>query len=213
MPRADDRSRGWTHGLLVASRHPLTATRFTPFHAQQWWQRALVRQGVLSTSVRVADQQMCIAVVHTTAGGRRGPEAASVEQLRHRQLAELDACVRQQPYPTLVCGDLNCGPEASPENFRALLDWDFVDAAPLGGPTWDPQNALNRAGPYSDSPAQRVDHVLLDRRAAAKSRVSRARLVHTEPVVPTAAGRVTLSDHYGVLVDLVSESEIHAATS
>lgn len=208
VARADDRARGWTHGLLIASRHPLRDGRFQAFRAQHWWQRGLVSQGVLMAVVAHTDGAvLSLANAHTTAGGRLGPEAPSVERMRRRQLAEVDARVRAEPHPTLVCGDLNCGPEASPETFAGLLARGYVDAAPGAGPTWEPGNALNRGGPFSGSPAQRVDHVLLDETAASEYRVARAQVVRTDPLVPTVDGLVTTSDHYGLLVDLVREPD------
>lgn len=201
--RADDRRRGLTHGLLLLSRHPLRDGGFTPFRAAERWQRVFVRQGVLTATVAVPGVgDVRVVDVHTTAGWRAGPEAAAVEELRDRQLAEAHALATGSGLPALLCGDLNAGPQASRANFAALLARGWTDPAPAGN-TWDPDNALNAGGPFPDSPAQRVDHVLLDPAAGALLAVRSAQVVHDQPVVPVPGGAVTLSDHAGVRVELV----------
>ena len=202
VARCDDRRRGMTHGLLVASRFPLADASFTRFDAVQAWQRLLVRQGVLAVTVHVpGGGDLRVLDVHTTAGGGGDPEAPRIERLRSRQLHQVARIARSSSLPVLLCGDLNAGPEASASNLRQLLDHGWIDPV-QGGTTWDPANPLNRGGLFDGSPPQRVDHVLLDQAAAARFRVRSAEVVLGEPVVEVPGGRVPLSDHAGVLVGL-----------
>lgn len=211
-PYVADHAAAWPllgHGLLVLSRHPVRDSRFVPFHARSPWQRLLVRQGVLLATVAVPGGvgDVCVLDVHTTAGGRSGPEARSAERLRARQLEQLHALAAAQPLPAIVCGDLNAGPEASPANYGLLLARGYLDAFVEGGgagTTWDPGNPLNTSGLFSRSPAQRIDHVLLDGRAAGLLEVEAVALVHDRPVVDVGGRRVPLSDHSGVRVELRS---------
>ena len=204
VARHDDRRRLLTHGLLVLSRHRLSDTSFTPFSAQDPWQVLAVRQGVLAATVDVPHVgPVRVLDVHATAGGARGPERPRVERLRERQLEQLHRLAAAAGSPTLLCGDLNAGPEASAGNYRRLLARGYVDAFVEGGgtgTTWDPQNELNRGGVFRGSPGQRVDHVLLDAAAAQRFRVLSADVVHADRVVEVAGQRTTLSDHYGVQV-------------
>lgn len=202
VARCDDRRRGFTHGLLVLSRFPLPAASFTPFAAMQAWQRLLVRQGVLAATVSLPGAgDVRLLDVHATAGGGGGPEAPRTERLRARQLQQVAQLARTSSLPVLLCGDLNAGPEASPGNLQQLLDDGWTDPV-RGGTTWDPANPLNRDGLFGDSPAQRVDHVLLDRTAAQRFAVRDASIVLGGPVVGVPGGPVPLSDHAGVLVTL-----------
>ena len=202
VARCDDRRRGFTHGLLVLSRFPVAGASFTPFAAMQAWQRLLVRQGVLAATVSLPGVgDVRVLDVHTTAGGGGGPESPRVERLRARQLRQVSELGLASSLPVVLCGDLNTGPEASPDNLRQLLDAGWTDPV-VGGTTWDPDNPLNRGGVFDDSPAQRVDHVLLDPAAAGRLHVREVDIVLEQPVVQVRGGHVPVSDHAGVLVAL-----------
>jgi endonuclease/exonuclease/phosphatase family metal-dependent hydrolase len=108
-----------------------------------------------------------------------------------------------------VLGDINAGPEASPDNYKYLLERGFDDtivapddmAASKTYVTWDNQNALNKRGPHANCPPQRCDHIFLNR--GSQLVVQERRRVLTEPVVPISESEmVTISDHYGLLVKL-----------
>lgn len=201
--RVDDRRRGLTNGLLTLSRLPLLSTSFTPFRSFSLSQRVFVQQGVLSVTVPFGGGEVSVLNLHTTAGGARSPESRSAERVRARQLAEV---ARLAPGPAVVCGDFNAGPEASPSNYESFLAAGFLDAAsglPGSSPgvTWDPGNPLNVSGHFVSCPPQRIDHVFLS--AACSIVPVRSEVVFTDPCVPAGGGLVPLSDHYGVLVDLV----------
>ena len=59
----------------------------------------------------------------------------------------------------IVIGDLNCGPEASKENYDVLVKAEyrdtFLDGNSKRQQSWDPINYLNAIGPHKTCPAQR----------------------------------------------------------
>jgi hypothetical protein len=98
-------------------------------------------------------------------------------------------------------------------NYRQLLDRGYADllaefhgeTAAAAMITWDSQQPLNRRGPHAHQRPQRIDHVFLARRWLGRFAVAEARLVLTEPVVAVPGNeRVTIADHYGVLVKLTA---------
>lgn len=200
----DGGRRRLTHGLLVLSRTPLRDVSFTRFTAVQPWQRLLVRPGVLTATVTAPGiGDVRVLDVHATAGGGVGPEAPRVERLRDRQLLQASQLGLGSDVPTLLCGDLNTGPQASPANLTRLLQQGWSNPV-SAGTTWDPTNPLNRGGLFDGSPAQRVDHVLLDPVAATRLLVRDARVVLDRPAVEVPGGWVTVSDHAGVLVSFAA---------
>jgi endonuclease/exonuclease/phosphatase family metal-dependent hydrolase len=151
--------------------------------------------------------------MHLTAGGTSDPDHPSANKVRESQVAE---CVAE--HPDLVIGDLNAGPEASPDNYEYALSHGFAcgyrEAGGCDfhedGHTWDPKNPLNIDGVHGHMPPERIDHVL--RRSTCgpmvSSRARRTQIMFREPVVPLFKGEhagksVTISDHYGLLVDYV----------
>lgn len=126
-----------------------------------------------------------------------------------------ESCLGSGCAITIVLGDINAGPEASPDNYRYLLERGFDDAivasddvaASKAYVTWDNQNALNKRGPHAHCPPQRCDHIFLNR--GSQLVVQERHRVLTEPVVPISKGeQVTISDHYGLLVKLAGQSQV-----
>lgn len=199
------------HGLLLLSRWPMQA-RFHRLESGTREERWLARRGMIVASLALAGREVRVFNVHATAGGLLfHPEAAEVDAVRERQIAEVLSNADASPGAIpIAAGDFNAGPGASEGNYRAIVEAGWVDCyARLNPgrfePTWEPGNALNRSGPHRTSPAQRIDHVFVrggDIEAQCVRPVE-ARIVFQEPVVPVGNGRtVTLSDHYGLQVAL-----------
>lgn len=204
-----------SHGLVILSRFPLSNSSFTEYGATLPGERVFVRRGVLAATLTLPSGRLLRVIdTHTTAGTITAtPRSKATNRVRGAQLAEMTSLARRAALPTLAAGDLNTGPESSPENYLDLLadGWSdaFLDAAirdSLHTATWDPKNALNPVPTLLRSPAQRIDHVLLDRYAEERFTVSRADILLTEPVVPEVSPRHPLSDHYGLLVELQERS-------
>jgi len=171
--------------------------------------------------------KMFIVNMHTTAGGGLDPEA--VDAIRESELKEaVDLCAEAMSagYKGIILGDLNMGPEASPANYDFMLAQGYSDevikcaasesekpegkgkgkaepaAADLDMPifTWDPKNPLNVVGPHAKSPPQRCDHLFVHSSAGLVA--SSCAVIFAEANVETARGPVTMSDHYGLSVNL-----------
>lgn len=198
-------------GLLILSRWPMQA-RLRQFANGTLEERWLGGRGVLAASLELENLGIRIFNVHATAGGLFAhPESAAVDAVRRRQIGEILAQADEVPEAIpILLGDFNAGPEASESNYGAIVDAGWVDCyAELNPgrsePTWDPANALNRRGPHRSSPPQRIDHVFLRKGEVASRRLvpAGARLVFQEPMVRAGdSGFVTLSDHYGLQVEL-----------
>jgi len=152
--------------------------------------------------------RLCIVNMHTTAGGGLDPEA--VDAIRESELKEaVDLCAQAMidGCKGIILGDLNMGPEASPANYDFMLNQGYSDevikcagSAGSGIISWDPTNPLNAVGPHAKSPPQRCDHLFVHSSAGIVS--SSAKIMFTEADIQTTRGPVTMSDHYGLLVNL-----------
>lgn len=196
-------------GLVALGRDPMKA-ELVRFHAGPRHERLLASRAVLVVTVETPEGALTVLNVHATAGALFShPESVDIEALRARQMRELLQLAEQIGGPAVIAGDLNAGPEASPANFRQLLDagWNDTGEGHIG-PTWEPQNPLNVRGPHRTSPPQRIDHVLVRERDLRSGRIGVATpsLVLREPVVAAGHRLVTPSDHYGIMIDLIFRS-------
>lgn len=131
----------------------------------------------------------------------------------------------------ILIGDLNCGPEASCDNFQYVLDAGYRDtyneihhsftttnsttnsSSSSSSYTWDPKNILNTMGPHKHCPGQRCDHILIPKYNIIMNQyhVQKADILLREPIVPiitttkTTTKSITLSDHYALLIQLVKK--------
>lgn len=196
-------------GLMVLSRHPIERVRPVEFRAQLLEEHLVVCKGGLDCVVTLPDLGACrVIAVHLAAGGILGhPEGRRGETCRARQIEELAAVADHGHHgPTLIAGDFNAGPQASPGNFHRMLDAGYADvfaettdgAAAQTAVTWDPANPLLTAEADRTLPAQRIDHVLMG--TTHGLRAVSAGVVLDGALVRLADGRsVPLSDHAGVL--------------
>jgi endonuclease/exonuclease/phosphatase family metal-dependent hydrolase len=215
-PRA---RRGWgfENGVMTLSRFPASG-RTILFRDAPWDEALLDSKGFLhSTHLLEGGLNLHILNVHTTAGGLfHHPEDASIDRIRSRQIRQvLDEQVRL-PSPVIVAGDMNAGPGVSESNFRQILDAGFVSIHDfMNGqsthPTWDPLNALNSRGPHRGCPPQRIDHVFVRERDLDSSLIEpSSSLICLQDAIVAIHGRqnVTISDHYGIVVDLSVRTEV-----
>lgn len=203
-----------SHGLLTLSKFPVKRSAFVPFATAPRFERFWIRRGALAATMDLgADESpLNIVNVHTTSGGRGGSETTAADNFRDMQIGELHAVASALLGRTLICGDFNAGPEASPKNYHTILSKGYIDAFALLNPeaagvsravTWDPTNELNdQTGRFAASPPQRVDHVFLNGSAMATLEATETRIEFEAPLVPVAGKTVTLSDHFGLRVRL-----------
>lgn len=201
-----------SNGLLTLSRGPQEEPIFERFRHAPFGEQRLANKGFLSCVVQTNSFGFVrIFNVHLASGGILGYTVNPKHvHSRGKQLEQLIRAVRERrEEKVLVAGDFNAGPEASPENYRAMLAEGYLDAYAEAnvrrGPlvTWDPQNPLSIDGTQRKAPAQRVDHVFIPPFAARTFHVERADIVFDHPTVETQKeGPVTPSDHYGLIVQL-----------
>ena len=117
---------------------------------------------------------------------------------------------------SIITGDFNAGPEASIENYEIMLKQGYVDAVKevLGVDkskkffTWDHFNFLNDGGIHEHCVSQRIDHVFYNTKFKAASIEYFQKEAFIPVKVKNKKGKkqevnLTLSDHYGVIVELV----------
>jgi len=218
------------NGLLVLSKHPIVHSELQSLDRVASLERHMATKSNLIVDLDVGNNVIWrIVNTHTTAGGTVDPENPDTDQDREdelKQAADSAAAINNKSNSNnpnnvgIIIGDLNCGPEASPDNFNYILQKrhfrDTYQEAADGGTllttspqyTWDPKNYLNQLGPHKDCPGQRCDHVLLPMEGMKDWQVKQVQLILEEPVVDIGKDKAkcTLSDHYGLLVSIQKES-------
>ncbi len=205
------RNLGIENGLMTLSRLPATGS-LELFRDGSIDEMLLDTKGVLRCRIELGEGRLLnLLNVHTTAGTLfLHPEAAKTNRIRAAQIRQLLAMAEAETAVTLIAGDLNAGPGVSDENFRQLAEGGYESVYDLlhGEDhlvTWDPTNRLNRKGPHRACPPQRIDHVFVRRSDLERGRVeavSCAICFQDESVATASGERVTVSDHFGLQVDL-----------
>ena len=204
------RNLGLDNGLMTLSRTPVVGS-VTLFPDGPIDGRLVDNKGVLGCRVEIGGDHLYLLNVHTTAGSfLLHPEAPKTNRIRARQVEQILSMVQAETGVTMIAGDLNAGPGVSDENFRQLLAggyesvYDLLDGA-KDLYTWDPKNPLNRNGPHRACPPQRIDHVFVrreDLESGLIQPVSCAICCQDEIVATPNGDKVTVSDHFGLQVDL-----------
>lgn len=205
------------NGLLILSKYPIADIYLQKLDKVASLERHMANKSNLVCTINIPSLgPVRLVNMHTTAGGTTDPEHGDVDLDREDELRQAwqvcEKAIAEGQIP-LIIGDLNCGPEASAGNLNYILGKGFRDTFAeheqnTGTPaevrhTWDPTNYLNTIGPHAKCPGQRCDHVLIPTQQMAQWRVSEARIIFRDKVVPLKKGLMsTLSDHFGLLVSL-----------
>lgn len=204
------RNLGIENGLMTLSKTP-AAGSLALFRDAAIDERLIDNKGVLSCRIDVGGGGLILLNLHTTAGSfLLHPEAPKANRIRARQIRQILSLAAAEGAVTMIAGDLNAGPGVSEENFRQVLEGGYESAYDLlHGPdqvyTWDPANRLNRNGPHRSSPPQRIDHVFIRKSDLVRGRIrllSSVICCKKESVSTSPGERVTVSDHFGLQVDL-----------
>lgn len=208
------------NGLMLMSKLPIIQERLDKFRDAAWLEWAVACKSNLITTIQLGQRHLTFINGHYTAGGERiNSDDPNSDLDREKELAQAVIAAHtaaQAGEIPFLCGDFNCGPEASISNYRGLLHRGFRDlfaeanglVAEQGGPetfTWNPTNYLNTIGPHAHCPGQRLDHLFLpsDLEGASAISCGSARIVFSAPCVRLRNGQLcTLSDHSGVVWDL-----------
>jgi endonuclease/exonuclease/phosphatase family metal-dependent hydrolase len=199
------------NGLLLLSKFPVVKESLEVFQDASKVERYFACKSLLCTSIQYGASTISFLQSHLTAGGEMDPESPETDNDRHSELlhmlrvAEAAKALGEIPF---ICGDLNCGPEASKGNYDLILKSGYRDlfieavskeGLPSSGPgtfTWSPENYLNTVGPHAHCPGQRVDHLFVSDDTVT---CSKSRIIFKAPCVTLPSGVVsTLSDHDGI---------------
>lgn len=205
------------NGLLLLSKFPVVKESLETFKNASKIERIFACKSFLTTAIQFGPSVLTFVQGHSTAGGEADPEHPATDVCRHTELQQMlraATVAAELGEIPILCGDFNCGPEASKGNYDFIVQSGYRDlflesAALQGLPssgsdtfTWSPENYLNTVGPHAHCPGQRVDHLFL-----ANSQVGieclQSRIVFRTACVALPNGIVsTLSDHNGITWEL-----------
>jgi len=196
--------------LMLFSKFPLMDVEYILFKRFPLDERIFVDKGMIVATIEAgAFGPVRIANTHCTSGGAlHHPEGYYTSRARNRQYRQIfDTLDRDRGMMRLAIGDFNAGPVVLPENYRELLSRGYTDVwvachNDASAPTWDPKNELNAHGPHRSTSAQRMDHVLFHDGTGGAIKVKNAQIVLSKPCVDVPTGKVTISDHYGLMTEL-----------
>ena len=103
---------------------------------------------------------------------------------------------------TILGGDLNCGPQTSILNYQTLLDMSFINELDAKEITWDPKNSLNKRSYHKTCPPQQIDHLLINQKLFSELRIKKWNLLTKNSYINLKSHAITLSDHYGVFLEI-----------
>jgi endonuclease/exonuclease/phosphatase family metal-dependent hydrolase len=216
-----DRWSLFSNGLMVLSRYPIVEHGYVVAPGFKFHERRISKKGYLEVEMAVPGiGPVRLIDLHLTVSGMFVPSVERMDSRRRHQeidhLLELAGATGDKP--ALLVGDFNCSPDIHGDHYRRFLDAGYVDSFVASGSTgdghtWLADNALNRDGPYRNSPSQRIDHVLVPKRLLTGLRPMQASVVLNWPLVAAGEKRITLSDHYGMMVDLVAVNRATALSA
>jgi len=206
------------NGLVLFSKYPIINSSLQLYETVSGLEEFMATKSSLIVDVDVPHLGVGTFVnMHTTSGGTNDPHDPDVDEWRQDELRQgVEACAQatKEGKHAIILGDLNCGPDLSISNFAFLLDKGFRDTyveaearkvvMPESRYTWDPENELNMVGPHAHTPPQRMDHVLLPGKGMEDWVVDKLEVLFQDKIVDIKeeAKKVTLSDHYGLLVKI-----------
>lgn len=203
-------------GLCILSRYPLTDIRHEALRDAALEERLFIVKGMLRATVASPIGDIGLINTHLTSGGMfRDPEGPWMVPIRDKQIDHLVDLCDELPHPIrLVVGDMNTGPEFACANYQRFLSRGLVDAwhlhtdpaSRIKEVTWEITNPLNSRELHKTDAPQRIDHAFLHPTSLAHVRVGSVTVVLDEPRVDTPRGRMTVSDHYGLLLELALQT-------
>lgn len=199
-------------GLCILSKFPLYDVTHEELRDAALEERLFIVKGLLRATVDSPLGPLSIVNTHLTSGGMfRDPEGPWMVPIRHRQIDHLADLCAILPHPIrLLVGDLNTGPEFAGTNYARLVERGYIDTWHLDPEphtrqkevTWELTNPLNSRELHKTEALQRIDHAFLHPDSLSTVRVIRSTPVLNEPTVSTPEGMMTVSDHYGLLIEL-----------
>jgi endonuclease/exonuclease/phosphatase family metal-dependent hydrolase len=205
------RNFGLANGLMTFSRFPASGD-LELFTDASFDEALFDSKGFLVTHHQIAQDVTLNSVnLHTTAGGMfRLPEDKAIDLIRSRQIKQMLNRALSLGSPLVVAGDLNAGPGVSEKNFQQMMASGFLSIHDLlhgqtAEATWDPKNPLNSRGPHKTCPPQRIDHFFIKSAEIGENQIRAvSSTICLKESVVHIPGReaVTLSDHFGVCVEI-----------
>ncbi|UTW56472.1 endonuclease/exonuclease/phosphatase family protein [Kordiimonas sp. SCSIO 12610] len=207
------------NGLMLLSKYPIRNTALIKMDDGPRDERYFASKSIMAAEVVLGpDLTVDIANIHPTGGGTElAQDHPSNITARGNQIQQTYDLLNEgeglfQSDYKIIMGDFNAGPEIAEENYKLLANYGYVDAyarfanthdEPLKI-TWDANNILNRQGAHAGAISQRIDHIFLSPDMASNMSVTNAEVLYESCIVPVQGGDlVPVSDHYGVMVELV----------
>lgn len=196
-------------GLVILSKYPIIKHHFELFKNYPFDEGLLVRKGFLHITLSLHGNQISIINTHLTVGGLFWhTESKNANMIRKKQIQQIVSYINSNNLNNIVfSGDFNSGPNVSSINYNQILENNFFDPLETNQKlseliTWDPENLLNKKTYFENSPPQRVDHVFIDKVFSSEFYLDEAKLFGLQPIVAINKNqKVTLSDHYGILLN------------
>ena len=204
------------NGLLYLSRYPLTECALT-IHKTAMASPLQKEAAFLSVTAQLTDlPNLRLLALHLTAAGPFSNPQSEAELKRRRR--ELEALLASPgASDSVLLGDFNASPHVCPEIYSEIIERGYYDAFIEAGcadgahaATWERENYFNRRSLYRNAPSQRIDHVFLPDSLAKTWTVVSAQIALRDPVGLHGNEAFTLSDHFGMLVDLRLHPEMAA---
>lgn len=199
-------------GLMFFSKSFLIGKKLLTFKNKTMGEELVAYKAAISVRTQINNfKEITFYNIHTTEGDMaRGQENASIEKIRGTQIHQIIESIKNSPIhkPKIILGDINAGAEVSKKNYCIWEKFGFIDVFSKKHPfsnskkTWEPKNFLNKNGPYKKNKPQTIDHIFLRAQDIKNFKINQAKIVFITPLVKISHRKITLSDHYGLLISL-----------
>ncbi|MEO5927884.1 MAG: endonuclease/exonuclease/phosphatase family protein [Patescibacteria group bacterium] len=199
-------------GLCLLSRFPLRDVGHEKLRDAALEEWMFIVKGFQSATIDSPIGPVSIINTHLTSGGLfRDPQASWMVKIRDKQVDHLIELCAVMPNPIrLLVGDMNTGPEFATQNYERFIKGGLIDTwhhHPETSPrkkevTWEITNPLNSRELHKTGVPQRIDHAFIHPESLKHVRIVRSEPVLTDPRVITPEGLMTVSDHYGLLIEI-----------
>ena len=201
-----------SNGLILLSKYPIKNSKFKEYEVNHPLESMFSTKGYLSSTIDIPNIGLLNLInLHTTSFGDAPEDNNEIltdnKRILNNQLKEILSQINSK---TIILGDFNCGPNNSTFNYNYLIkNSNLIDVIGslneyknLNLYTWDPKTILTKRGPHSHYPKSRIDHIMIDKNLFNYCKISNGKIVFMDEIVLIDNNKSTISDHYGILVEL-----------
>lgn len=202
-----------SNGLIFLSKYPIGSSIFKQYNLNHPIENMFATKGYLICTINIPHiGSLDFINLHTTSF--TDPPDENNKIILDYELKEILSLINSN---TIILGDFNCGPNISTHNYNFLINNNnlidvigtFNKYNNLNLYTWDPNTILTKTGPHSHHSLSRIDHIMIHKDLFNYCKILNGEIIFKREIVPIDNNvNSTISDHFGILVELKFHNNI-----